>query len=68
MEEKIKKEKILDKIRKIIKKEKKDKHMHLNVKNKIVERKIYNIIVNLFKLDKFLDNITIRNKLKNHSF
>lgn len=47
-----------------IKKEKKDKHMHLNVKNKIVEKKIYNIIVNLFKLDKFLDNITIRNKIK----
>ncbi|MEQ3338223.1 methyl-accepting chemotaxis protein [Clostridium butyricum] len=64
MEEKIKKEKILDKIRKIIKKEKKDKHMHLNVKNKIVEKKIYNIIVNLFKLDKFLDNTTIRNKIR----
>ena len=64
MEEKIKKEKILAKIRNIIKKEKKDKDMHLKVKNEIAEKKIYNIIVNLFKLDKFLDNITIRNKIK----
>lgn len=64
MEENFKKEKILYKIMRIIKKEKKDEYIYNNKEKKIEKKKLYNLIIRLFRLNKFLDNTSIKNKIK----